>query len=188
MAQLSERFGWPMEAIAPDIDEAPLSGESIAETAARLSYLKALAVLPKVEPGSVVIAGDQTAEFDGELLHKPGSFEVAAEQLARFSGNELSFYSGVCVLRTGDTVGDDWREYSRVVETRVRFKELSSAQIERYLRVDEPFDCVGAFKNEGFGIALFSSIRSDDPSALTGLPLIAMCGLLVDLRIDVLSI
>ncbi len=187
LAQLKERFGWSMDTIAPDVDEAPFSGESIADTACRLSYLKTLAVLPKIAPGSIVIAGDQTAEFNGELLHKPGSFDIAADQLAQFSGNELRFYSGICVLRKGDAVSDDWRKHTRVVETKVRFKTLSEAQIERYLKIDEPFDCVGAFKNERLGIALFSSISSDDPSALTGLPLIAMCELLGSLGVDVLS-
>lgn len=179
--QLAERLALPLCAISPDIDEAPLAGETPRATALRLSRDKARAVLGKADAGDIVIAGDQTAEWQGELLSKPGSPEKTIQQLRAFSGHTLQFFSGLCVIQAGIE-----EPRTAVVETEVKFRVLSEEEIARYVERDQPWDCVGAFKNEGLGIALFEWIRSDDPSALTGLPLIQLCERLRKLGVAIL--
>ncbi len=183
-AQLVERFGFDLECLSPNIDESPLNGETPKATALRLSKTKALSIqkrLPR-DTSAIIIAGDQTAAFQGLLLQKPGNHETAANQLRMFSGQDLTFYSGVCLLDS-----DMNKAQVSCIETRVQMRTLSNEQIESYLRRDTPYDCVGAFKNETVGIALFESIESLDPSALTGLPLITLNSMLLNAGIDVLT-
>lgn len=181
-AQLERQFRVPIVSISPDINESALTGESASQTAIRLSEEKAEAVAEKVNRNSVIIAGDQTAEFDGSLLRKPGSRKATQEQLRNFSNKSLTFYSGVCLMHLSKGI-----KMSKITATEVRFRSLTQSQIEGYIDLDQPFDCVGAFKNESSGILLFDFIKSTDPSALTGLPLIALNEMLLDIGIDILE-
>jgi septum formation protein len=121
-----------------------------------------------------VIGSDQLAEFDGRVLGKPGTPERAREQLAAMAGREVAFLTAVCVMRSEHEVG------LHVDRTTVRFRALSSAEIERYVAAEQPLDCAGSFKSEGLGSTLFDAIETDDPTALIGLPLIATARLLRD--------
>ncbi len=195
-AQWESRFALPIRCISPDIDEKPLPGEAPAITAQRLSGEKAQAVASLLEMDDAhkpmhnpmkaptyIIAGDQTAEFEGKLLHKPGTAHKAKEQLSLFQGKSVDFYSGVCVLEV-----HSGKIKTHVDKTSVHLNPLSEQQIHAYIEADQPVDCVGAFKNETMGIALFKRIESLDPSALTGLPLIALTQLLSEFDVDLLSL
>ncbi len=183
-AQLESRFDIQLQCISPHIDESPLESERPAQTALRLSAMKASAVSEQLPDTSthVVIAGDQTAEWNGKLLRKPGNHEHALAQLTELNGQSVSFYSGVCVMNNVTK-----EAYMECTETRVKLRHLPLPLIERYIQKDQPYDCVGAFKNETSGIALFESIESEDPTALTGLPLIAVTRLLNKLGVELLS-
>lgn len=185
-AQLVERFGFTLECLSPNVDESPLNGETPMATALRLSKAKALSIQKRLphNTSAMIIAGDQTAEFQGLLLQKPGNHEAAVDQLRRFSGQCITFYSGVCLLENGQS---QVQAQVSCTETHVRMRKLSNEQIESYLRRDTPYDCVGAFKNETVGIALLESVESLDPSALTGLPLIALNSMLLNAGFDVLT-
>ncbi|WP_086931327.1 Maf family protein [Agarilytica rhodophyticola] len=180
--QLKQQLGLDVKTVAPDINESPLSDEIPKQTALRLSLLKAQAVASVLDEPHLIIAGDQTASFEGELLKKPMTQDIAHKQLQRFSGRQLSFFSGVCLLHS-----KSGEHLETVVETHVQFRHLSADQITYYLEYDKPFDCVGAFKNESLGITLLKSITSNDPSALTGLPLITLTQMLLEMGIDVLQ-
>jgi septum formation protein len=171
-AELLRRLLDDFEQIAPDADEQPLSGETPAARAARLAAAKAAAVSEK-RRDAVVIGSDQVAALGDTILHKPGSSDNAHEQLRASSGNTVHFHTGLCVLD-----GRDGRLQSYTDETRVVFRTLSDEEIRRYLAREHPFDCAGSFKSEGAGIALFERIESADPTALVGLPLIALARLL----------
>lgn len=169
--ELLQRLRLPFEARAPEVDEARLPGESVAAMTRRLAAAKAEAVA-RLQPQAWVLGSDQAAELDGEPLGKPGNAEVARAQLARMSGRTLRFHTAVCLCRAGDA---GWTE-SDLTEVAVR--ALQPEEIGRYVEAEKPFDCAGSFRAEGLGIALFDAIRSDDPSALIGLPLIATAALL----------
>lgn len=167
---LLERLGLPFEAIAPQVDEAPLQGESAAETALRLSVLKAKALSRR---GELVIGCDQVASCGARRFGKPGNHENAARQLRELSGNTADFHTAVALLdsRTGDL-------QTRVVPCRVTFRTLDERRIQAYLEKEKPYDCAGAAKSEGLGIALIARIDTEDPTALIGLPLIALAEML----------
>ncbi len=170
--QLSQ-LGLPFVTDRPDLDEAPLAGESPAATALRLSELKARAVASR-HPNAWIIGSDQTVDCDSTLLGKPGTVERACAQLEHMSGKKVLFHSGLCLLApTGQAALAD-------IQTEVRFRQLGRDEIAAYIRKEQPLDCAGSFKVEGLGISLFDAIRSDDPSALIGLPLIALCRMLRD--------
>ncbi|MET0504199.1 MAG: Maf family protein [Luteibacter sp.] len=167
LRRLLERF----EQAAPGTDEAALPGEAPAVRAARLAEAKARAVAI-LHPGSVVIGSDQVADLDGSVLDKPGTVHEAHRQLAASSGRSVVFHTAVCVIAgNGDAL-------THVDETRVSFRTLSAADIERYVERERPLDCAGSFKCEGLGITLFERIVNEDPTALVGLPLIATSRLL----------
>jgi septum formation protein len=170
--QLLERLQVPFAAVAPSVDERPLPEESPEATALRLSAAKANAV-GAAYPAALVIGSDQVAELDGHRLEKPGTHVVAVEQLRRLSGRTAVFHSGLALLNTATGA-----LHTRVVPTRVRFRTLSERQIESYLRKEQPYDCAGSAKSEGLGIALLHAIEGDDPTALIGLPLIALIDML----------
>lgn len=168
--QLSQ-LGLTFETIRPDVDESPRPNETPADLARRLSEAKALAVATQ-RPASWVVGCDQTADCDGHLLGKPGTVALACAQLERMSGKQVTFHSGLCLRSpTGES-------QLAVVATEVQFRRLSPTEIASYIRKEQPLDCAGSFKVEGLGISLFDAIRSDDPSALVGLPLIALCRML----------
>jgi septum formation protein len=168
--ELLSRLRIPFEAVAPEVDETALPGEAPAALAERLALAKARAVAARL-PGAVVLGSDQVAELDGDAIGKPGTHEEAAGQLRRMSGREVVFQTAVAVVAPGVAAIER-------AEVRVRFRELSDAAIEAYLRADEPYDCAGSAKVESLGIALLEAVESDDPTALVGLPLIRTCALL----------
>ena len=171
---LLERLGLPFIAVAPGVDEARSFREPVTELVRRLSRAKAEAVASK-RPGALIIGSDQAAERDGDILGKPGGHEEALAQLSASSGRYVKFHTGLCLL---DTRGGKLQEHVDV--TRVVFRHLTVAEIERYLETEKPYDCAGSFKSEGLGISLFEGIESSDPTALVGLPLIALCRFLRD--------
>ncbi|QWP76056.1 septum formation inhibitor Maf [Lysobacter sp. K5869] len=169
--ELLERLRLPFDVARPDTDETPRDGEAPAALAQRLAEAKAAAVAAQ-RPDAWVIGSDQVAEFDGRPIGKPGGREGAIAQLSAMSGREVRFCTGLCVLRDGGPA------LSELDVTVVRFRELTAAEIERYVDAEQPFDCAGSFKSEGLGIALFDAVESRDPTALIGLPLIATARLL----------
>lgn len=177
--ELLERLHLPFSVQAPHTDETPLPGEAPAALALRLSLAKAQAVAQH-HPEAWVIGSDQVADLDGEPIGKPGTVERAKEQLARLSGRTVVFQTGLAV------VGPAFQR-SLLVPVRVRFRALTPAAIARYLELEPAVDCAGSAKSEGLGIALLDAIESDDPTALIGLPLIALGGLLREAGLDPLG-
>lgn len=171
-AGLLRRIIPDFEQAAPDVEEPELPEEPPRARASRLATAKARAVA--ANPGhAVVIGSDQVAALDGRVLHKPGSIDNAREQLRASSGKTVDFFTGLCVLDTRDG-----RQWTALDHTRVVFRTLADAEIARYIALENPLDCAGSFKSEGAGIALFERIESEDPSALIGLPLIALARML----------
>lgn len=170
--ELLGRFGLPFEAMAPDVDERPHANETPAALAERLAQAKAQTVAAG-DPEAWVIGSDQVAELDGAAIGKPGDHARAVEQLQRASGRELRFHTALCLTRAEAATAWIHRDV-----TTVRFRALAQVEIERYLLAERPYDCAGSFKSEGLGIALFDAIDSRDPTALIGLPLIALAALL----------
>ena len=169
---LLDRLGLPFDVARPDVDETPAPGESPAALALRLARAKAVAVaVAAAHPDAWVIGSDQVADLDGAPLGKSGNREAAIAQLEAMSARAVVFRTAVSVRR-GDVAHD------AVDATRVRFRPLTRAEIERYVDAEAPFDCAGSFKSEGLGIALFDAIETSDPTALVGLPLIATARLL----------
>jgi septum formation protein len=171
--ELLERLRLPFDVQSPQVDETPRPGESPAGLAQRLALAKARAVAESNRDDTVVIGSDQVADVDGEPIGKPGTHERAVEQLRQMSGRTIVFQTAVAVVRalTGF-------EQVQLAPVRVRFRALNDDEIERYLRLEQPYDCAGSAKSETLGIALLSAIESDDPTALVGLPLIRTCELL----------
>jgi septum formation protein len=174
--ELLRRLGLHFGVEKPLVDEAALAGEAPRALAKRLAREKALAVARRF-PGAVVIGSDQVAEHDARALGKPGTRERACEQLSGFSGQTVHFHTALCVLQCMSE-GDAPIAHTHVSLTRVRFRRLLRAEIERYVDREQVLDCAGSFKSEGLGIALFDAIDSDDPSALIGLPLIKLADIL----------
>jgi len=170
--ELLTRLKLPFEAEAPNVDETPKAGETGADCAARLSRLKAQAVADRYA-SALIIGSDQVAECNGRRLDKPGDVERAIEQLSWTSGKRAVFSTAVTVLNTASG-----NEQTRIVPTTVSYRNLSRAEIERYLQQEVAIDCAGSAKAEGLGIALLDSIEGADPTALIGLPLIALCTML----------
>jgi septum formation protein len=171
-----ERLGLPFTAISPDIDETPRAGENPAQLALRLSLAKCQAICD-LHPGAVVIGSDQVATLDGTPIGKPGSFERARQQLGQLSGQTVEFHSALCVSNGRRYEIDD-------VVTTCRFRRLSAEQIDAYLHREKPYDTAGSAKAEGLGIALMDSMQSHDPTAIIGLPLIALTRMLGSFGLD----
>ena len=167
--ELLSRLNLPFQVSVPDVDEAPRPGESPRELALRLALAKAHAVAAKV-PQAVVIGSDQVADLDGEPLGKPGTHERAVAQLRRMRGRSIVFQTAIAVV-----CEESGFEQLELAPVTVRFRELGDAEIEAYLRAEQPYDCAGSARSEGLGIALLDAIESDDPTALVGLPLIRTC-------------
>ena len=179
--ELLERLRLPFQVLAPGVDETPLPGEAPAALARRLALAKAQAVA-RLHPQAVVIGSDQVADLDGHSLGKPGTHDKAVAQLRLMRGHSVVFQTAVAVVCQAQGFADE-----RLAEVRVRFRDLSDAEIENYLRAEQPYDCAGSAKSEGLGIALLQAIDSDDPTALIGLPLIRTCELLRAAGIDPLA-
>lgn len=178
---LLARFGWPFTAHAPEVDEQPLAGESAQALVRRLALAKARALAPRA-PAALIIGSDQVAVLDGRTLGKPGDETRAIAQLEAASARCVRFLTSLCLLEAAS--GDYELE---VVVTEVHFRALTARAIRDYVRREQPLDCAGSFKCEGLGIALFESVTSSDPTALIGLPLIALRGMLARAGVDVLA-
>lgn len=179
--ELLERLRLPFQVMSPEVDETPQPGERPAMLAQRLALEKARAVAAR-HPDAVVIGSDQVADLDGTPIGKPGNHERAVAQLRSMSGRSVVFQTAVAVVCEA-------RSYAgtALVPVTVRFRALADADIERYLRTEQPYDCAGSAKSETLGIALLEAIESNDPSALVGLPLIRTCALLREAGIDPLA-
>ena len=179
--ELMHRLRLPFEVVAPQVDETPRPGEPPAALAHRLALEKARDVAAR-HPGAVVIGADQVADLSGQALGKPGNHARAVAQLQALRGQWVVFHTAVAVLRP-----DTGFEQVQLAPVRVRFRALSDADIDRYLALEQPYDCAGSAKCETLGIALLEAIESDDPTALVGLPLIRTCRMLREAGIDVLE-
>jgi septum formation protein len=175
---LLERLRVPFDVCVPALDETPLPGEAPEHTALRLAQAKARAVAAReaAEPAAapvLVIGSDQVATFDGLQIGKPGTHEKALEQLRMMRNRIVEFHSALCLYDSARDLA-----VTEDVVTRVRFRDLPDAELEAYLRAETPYDVAGSAKSEGLGIALLESIDSNDPTALVGLPLIALTRML----------
>jgi septum formation protein len=169
---LLSRFGIPFECFSPDIDESAVVSEAPIDLVTRLATEKAQSV-SKSNRRAVVIGSDQVALFKGRIIGKPGNHEAATQQLSSFSGQVVEFLTAVSV----QCLDRDFTEL-HIDTTRVHFRVLEAAEIERYLQAEQAYDCAGAFKAESLGIVLFERISSEDPTALIGLPLIHTAAML----------
>lgn len=170
--ELLGRLQLPFTIADPRVDEAPLPGETPAAMAERLAQAKARAVAGEF-PGALIIGSDQVAHADGRVYGKPGDRVRAAQQLRSLSGRVVIFQTAVGLLNAASG-----RMRVRSVPTEVRFRNLTDSEIARYLDREQPYNCAGSAKSEGLGIALLEQLRGDDPNALVGLPLIALCAML----------
>jgi len=170
--ELLERLGVAFEVWSPDIDESSRPAEKPRDTATRLARAKAEAATARW-PGALIIGSDQVADLGGTHVGKPGSLDNARRQLRQLSGNAVAFHTALCVLN-----GANGRSHERLVTTDVVFRALTDGEIDRYLAREPALDCAGSAKSEGLGIALLSRLGGEDPTALVGLPLIALAGML----------
>jgi septum formation protein len=179
--ELLQRLRLPFEVVSPDVDESPQPGEAPGAMAARLALAKAEAVAAQ-QSDAVVIGSDQVAELDGAAIGKPHTHDRAVAQLRDMSGRRVVFHTAVAVVRRE-------RGFARglLAPVVVTFRVLTDAEIDHYLRAEQPYDCAGSAKCETLGIALLAAIDSDDPTALVGLPLIRTCALLREAGLDPLA-
>lgn len=179
--ELLARLGVPFEVATPDVDETPLAGESPDETAQRLSLSKARAVAERF-PEALIIGSDQVALLEGVQLGKPGTHEKAVAQLRAMRGKTLEFHTALTLLnaKTGAA-------RTANVPVRLVMRDYSDAQIEAYLRKDQPYNCCGSARSESLGIALIARYETEDPNALVGLPLIKLTEMLANEGLDVLT-
>ena len=169
-AELLQRLNLPFLQCSPNIDESALSGETPDTLATRLAREKADAARILTQDDALVIASDQVAACQGERLHKPGTEKRAREQLSLMSGHSVDFYTALCLLDTRSG-----RYFTALDTTTARLRPLKADEIGRYIAADQPLDCAGSFKVDSLGISLFESVESQDPTALIGLPMIALC-------------
>ncbi len=179
--ELLSRLGLPFEVLAPDVDETPLVGELPSATALRLSRLKAQAAAAS-HPDALIIGSDQVLMLGSEQLGKPGNYENAFAQLKKMQGREMVFHTALTLLNS-----HSGHSQTRDVPTVVQLRPLSDAQIAAYLEKDAPYDCAGSAKSESLGIALMTRMESTDPTALIGLPLIALTEMLGNEGVDPLT-
>jgi septum formation protein len=170
--ELLARLQIPFETAAPDTDESPLPDEVPAATAQRLAEAKARAVARRY-PGALIIGSDQVAASGSQRFGKPGQRAQATSQLRQMRGQEVVFHTGLCLLNSATG-----RAQVRCIDTHVGFRRLSDAEIESYLDKEDALNCAGSARSEGLGISLLAYLRGDDPNALIGLPLIALCDML----------
>ncbi len=171
--RLLERLRLPFTCIDPEIEESLQDGESPKARACRLATEKALLAAETLQDEAIVIGSDQVACLGSEILHKPGAPEAAIAQLTASSGQTVQFWTGVSLWTSPGEAPTQ-----RVVPCEVKIRELNADEISRYVALDQPLDCAGSFKWESLGITLFEAMRTDDPTALEGLPLIALSELL----------
>jgi septum formation protein len=173
------RLGIAFTCRAPAVSEQHLDGESAASRAGRLATEKANAVASTMDADCLVIGSDQVAVSGTRVLDKPGSTERAVSQLLACSGRKVTFHTAVCLA-----VGHNGARHLHIDHTDVLFRELTETEVRRYVDRDDPLNCAGSFKCESLGITLFDAIETRDPTALIGLPLIALSAMLREAGID----
>ena len=177
--QLLDRLRLDYECHSPDVDESALAGEQAVDYVCRLAEAKAR-VIARQHPQAVVIGSDQCALLEDRILGKPGCHENALQQLRQAQGKSVVFHTAICVMCLDSgfvAIGE--------VPFTVEFRKLSDQQLDHYLRVEQPYQCAGSFKAEGYGACLFSRMHGDDPSALIGLPLFKLTQMLEAAGIEV---
>lgn len=170
---LLQRLALTFDCQAPHIDEARYPNEPVAEMVMRLGHEKANKIAQQ-HPDAWIIASDQSACFEDKALGKPGCFDRALEQLIQMQGKRVTFYTSL-ILHTPE------KRFEHLDQTHVYFRNLKESQLSHYLKLEEPYQCAGAFKSEGLGACLFERIENNDPTALIGLPLIQLAHWLTDL-------
>ena len=170
--ELLSRLHLPFSVVSPNIDESIRVGETPVDTAMRLALEKAQ-YIALTHPEAIIIGADQVATVDNVQLGKAGNHANALKQLQMMRGKTVLFHSALCVLdaRTGQS---DVRD----VITRATLRDLSDEELSAYLHIEQPYDCAGSAKVEALGITLLEKVESDDPTALIGLPLIALTDML----------
>ena len=172
--EILDRLHLNYDVVKPDIDESAISSESPQQLVGRLAEAKARAVEKRMTyDNAIIIGSDQVAVCDGNILGKPGNYENAVRQLSSFVGKTVTFYTGLAVFNT-----EAQQCEVRVEPFEVEFRQLTAEEIERYVELENPFDCAGSFKSEGLGISLFSGLKGNDPNTLIGLPAIALLDML----------
>ncbi len=173
--ELLQRLRLPFEVMSPDIDETSLPNETPVATALRLAQAKAQKIADQTSP-ALVIGSDQVATLDDHQIGKPGNHANALAQLQMMRGRSVVFHTALCLIDTHLTSTKPLQIEN--IQTIVTFRDLPDAELDAYLKIEQPYDCAGSAKNEGLGIALIASIEGTDPTALTGLPLIALTTML----------
>lgn len=179
--QLLEKLHLVFDTAKPDVDETALPEETATALVERLAIAKAQAIAPEFAD-ALIIGSDQVCVNDGEILGKPGNFKNAFKQLKAASGKRLTFYTGLALLNTRTGIVQ-----SLVEPYVVQFRALNDQMINHYLEKEQPFNCAGSFKSEGYGIALFESFEGKDPNSLIGLPLISLIKMLEKENFSVLG-
>lgn len=179
--QLLEKLHLVFDTSKPDVDETALPEETAPALVERLAIAKAQAIAPEFAD-ALIIGSDQVCVNDGEILGKPGNFKNAFKQLKAASGKRLTFYTGLALLNTRTGIVQ-----SLVEPYVVQFRALNDQMINHYLEKEQPFNCAGSFKSEGYGIALFESFEGKDPNSLIGLPLISLIKMLEKENFSVLG-
>lgn len=173
--ELLQRLRLPFEVMSPDIDESSLPDETPVETAMRLAQAKAQKIAEQTSP-ALVIGSDQVATLDNHQIGKPGNHANALAQLQMMRGRSVVFHTALCLIDTHPASSKPHQIEN--IQTVVTFRDLPDAELDAYLKIEQPYDCAGSAKNEGLGITLIASIEGTDPTALTGLPLIALTSML----------
>ena len=161
--------------LAPNIDESEKEGLTPKKFVSSLAYKKAIKVR-NFEKDSLIIGADQLAILNNKILSKPGNYENAFKQLSEVSGKIVIFLTAVCIIAPESN-----KVYQYTDITKAKFRKLNDIIIDNYLNLDEPYNCAGSFKIEGAGFALFDSIKTNDPTALVGLPMIWLANQLLEL-------
>ena len=170
--ELLARLRLPFTTAKPHVDETRLPGEAPAALASRLALAKAQAVAAQ-HPAAIVIGSDQVAHIGDEIFSKPGTADRARAQLRQMSGQTVLFQTALALIRQQDGIVLQESE-----PTEVHFRTLTDAEITRYVEMEQPLDCAGSAKAEALGISLLDALRSDDPTAIIGLPLIRLAHML----------
>jgi len=173
--ELLQRLRLPFEVMSPDIDETSLPNETPVDTAMRLAQAKAQKIAEQTSP-ALVIGSDQVATLDNHQIGKPGNHANALAQLQMMRGRSVVFHTALCLIDTHPA--STMQLQIENIQTVVTFRDLPDAELDAYLKIEQPYDCAGSAKNEGLGITLIASIEGTDPTALTGLPLITLTSML----------
>lgn len=176
--ELLERLRLPFTVVSPQIDETPLANETPPETALRLAVAKARHIAQS-HPQALIIGADQVATVNGEQIGKAGGFDKALAQLQAMRGQTVLFHSALCLYDARNDSVD-----ARDIITRATFRDLPDDELSAYLRIEQPYDCAGSAKVEALGITILEKVESDDPTALIGLPLIALTDMLRKAGVD----